>query len=283
VASEALRPRTHAELFRYFRDVEMAAEARRRRRRRWINLVGRAVLVASFVGGWWLMAMFYPPVLLPGPSATWRAFLLEMDTIWKNTPPTLLEIALGLLAGSVLGIGLGALIAQSRWVEIIVTPYLVISQAIPKVALAPILIIFLGYGIGPKVAMAALIAFFPLLENTITGLRRVDPDSLRLFQTLGASQWQIFTKLRVFSALPLVFAGLRIAAVLSTLGAIVGEFVAGNKGLGALLVISMGTFSTPLMYCTMFVLTALALAVYVLAQWLERKALRRYNLDAPGI
>jgi NitT/TauT family transport system permease protein len=152
---------------------------------------------------------------------------------------------------------------------------------VPKVALAPILVILLGYGLAPKVAMAALIAFFPLLENTIAGLRRVDLDSLRLLQSLGATQWQIFTKLRAFCALPLVFAGLRIAAVMATLGAIVAEFVAGNRGLGALLVVSMGTFSTPLLYATMVVLTALAFSVYLLATWLERKALHRYNLAAP--
>lgn len=280
---QALRARSTAELFQHFHDIEQAAEARRRLRTRRINFVGRALIVAACLGGWSLMAAFYPPVLVPSPVETWRAFLVDMGTIWTNTPPTLIEIALGFLAGSVLGMGLGGLIAQSRWAEVIVTPYLVVSQAVPKVALAPILIIFLGYGIGSKVAIAALIAFFPLLENTITGLRRVDPDSLRLFQSLGANQWQIFVKLRLFSALPLVFAGLRIAAVLATLGAIVGEFVAGNKGLGALLVISMGTFSTPLLYCTMIVLTALALLVYVLAQWLERRALRRYNLSSPGL
>jgi NitT/TauT family transport system permease protein len=150
------------------------------------------------------------------------------------------------------------------------------------VALAPLFIIFLGYGLGSKVAMAALIAFFPLLENTTTGLRRVDRDSLRLLQSLGATRWQIFVKLRIFSALPLVFTGLRIAAVLATLGAIVAEFVAGNKGLGALLVISMGTLTTPLLYATMVILTALACAVYVCAQWLEHKALQRYNLTTPG-
>jgi NitT/TauT family transport system permease protein len=219
---------------------------------------------------------------VPGPGDTWQAFLADRATIWKNTPSTLIEIALGFLAGSVVGTGLGALIAQSRWAEVIITPYLVVSQAIPKVALAPILIIFLGYGIASKIALAALIAFFPLLENTITGLRRVDPDGLRLLQSLGATRWQIFVKLRVFSALPLVFAGLRIAAVLATLGAIVAEFVAGNTGLGALLVTSMGTFSTPLMYATMVVLTALAFGVYLLAERLEHAALKRYNLAAPG-
>jgi NitT/TauT family transport system permease protein len=282
MAPEGLQAKTDAELFRHFYVMEAKAEAQRRRRTRTTNFLGRSVLLVAFFGSWWLVAAYYPPVLVPSPGDTWQAFLSDKDTIWENTPTTLLEIVLGFLSGSALGIGLGALIAQSRWAEVIITPYLVVSQAVPKVALAPILIIFLGYGIGSKVAIAALIAFFPLLENTIMGLRTVDPDSLRLLQSLGANKWQVFLKLRLFSALPLVFAGLRIAAILATLGAIVGEFVAGNKGLGALLVISMGTFSTPLMYATMVVLTVLAFAVYVLVQWLERKALKQYNLTAPG-
>lgn len=271
-----------AELFRDFYEREMRAEAVRKQRIASINLAGRMLILGAFVGAWWLASAFYPPVLVPSPVDTWRAFLDDKGTIWHHTPATIIEIVLGFLAGSVLGIGLGALIAQSRWADVTLRPYLVISQAVPKIALAPILIILFGFGIGPKVLISALVAFFPLLENTITGLRRVDPDSLRLFQSLGASKWQIFVKLRVFSALPMVFAGLRIAAVLATLGAIVAEFVAGNKGLGALLVISLGTFSTPLMYATMTVLTILAFGVYVTTQWLERKALKNYNLTSPS-
>lgn len=282
MAPEALVHTTDADLYRHFYDHEMRELARRRRRARVVNLVGRSVIVSAFLGLWTAASAVYPPIIVPSPAATWRALVTEIDTLAQNTPTSLIEIVLGFLAGSVLGIGLGALVAQSRWAEIVLRPYLVVSQAVPKVALAPILVILLGYGLAPKVAMAALIAFFPLLENTIAGLRRVDPDSLRLLQSLGATQWQIFTKLRVFGALPLVFAGLRIAAVMATLGAIVAEFVAGNRGLGALLVVSMGTFSTPLLYATMVVLTALAFSVYLLATWLERKALHRYNLAAPN-
>jgi NitT/TauT family transport system permease protein len=274
--------KTDAELFETFYERETTGDAVRKRRIASINLAGRMLILGAFVGAWWLVSAFYPPVLVPSPFDTWRALLEDRSTIWGHTPATIIEIVLGFLAGSVLGIGLGALIAQSRWAEVTLRPYLVISQAVPKIALAPILLIFFGFGIGPKVLISALIAFFPLLENTITGLRRVDPDSLRLFQSLGASKWQIFVKLRVFSALPMVFAGLRIAAILATLGAIVAEFVAGNKGLGALLVISLGTFSTPLMYATMTVLTVLAFVVYVITQWLERKALKHYNLIPPS-
>ena len=273
--------KTDAELVEHFYARAVRAETEQRWRVRRTTRVGQVVVLLALLGAWWAAAAVYPPVLVPGPAATVEAFFDGRATLWENTPITIAEIVLGFLVGSVLGIGLGIAIAQSRWAEVILTPYLVVSQAVPKVALAPILIIVLGYGLASKVAVAALIAFFPLLENTIAGLRRVDPDSLRLLQSLGATRWQIFTKLRVFTALPLIFAGLRIAAVLATVGAIVGEFVAGNRGLGALLVTSMGTFSTSLLYATMGVLTVLACGVYLAARSGERRALARYNLAPP--
>ena len=273
--------KTDAELFQHFYERAVRAETEQHRRARQTTLVGQVVVLGALVGLWWAASTVYPPVLVPSPPATVQAFVDGRVTLWENTPITIAEIVLGFLVGSLLGIGFGVVIGQSRWAEVIFTPYLVVSQAVPKVALAPILIIVLGYGLASKVAVAALIAFFPLLENTIGGLRQVDPDSLRLLRSLGATRWQIFMKLRVFSALPLIFAGLRIAAVLATVGAIVGEFVAGNRGLGALLVTSMGTFSTSLLYATMGVLTVLACGVYLAAQWGERRALARYNLAPP--
>ena len=273
--------KTDAELVEHFYARAVRAETEQRRRVRRTTRVGQVVVLLALLGAWWAAAAVYPPVLVPGPAATVQAFFDGRATLWENTPITIAEIVLGFLVGSLLGIGLGIAIAQSRWAEVILTPYLVVSQAVPKVALAPILIIVLGYGLASKVAVAALIAFFPLLENTIAGLRQVDPDGLRLLQSLGATRWQIFTKLRVFTALPLIFAGLRIAAVLATVGAIVSEFVAGNRGLGALLVTSMGTFSTSLLYATMGVLTVLACGVYLAARSGERRALARYNLAPP--
>lgn len=273
--------KTDLELVEHFYARAIRAETEQRRRVRRTTRVGQVVMLVALLGAWWAAAAVYPPVLVPGPAATVQAFFDGRATLWENTPITIAEIVLGFLVGSLLGIGLGIAIAQSRWAEVILTPYLVVSQAVPKVALAPILIIVLGYGLASKVAVAALIAFFPLLENTIAGLRQVDSDSLRLLQSLGATRWQIFTKLRVFAALPLIFAGLRIAAVLATVGAIVGEFVAGNRGLGALLVTSMGTFSTSLLYATMGVLTGLGCGVYLAARSGERRALARYNLTPP--
>lgn len=270
---------SNAELFARFYAKELDVERANRARQRIIYAAGRAFILGAFIFAWWLVAQFYPPLLVPSPFETWDGFMDGRAEIWKHTPITLVEIGLGFLVGSVMGIGLGSLVAQSKLAEVALRPYIIISQAVPKVALAPILIIFLGFGIGPKVGIAALICFFPLLENTITGLRRVDPDSYRLFESLGASKWQIFLKLRLYSALPMIFGGLRIAAVLATLGAIVAEFVAGNAGLGALLVISMGTFSTKLMYAVMVVLTLMAFTVYLITLWLEHLALERTNLS----
>ncbi|MSQ25168.1 MAG: ABC transporter permease [Dehalococcoidia bacterium] len=267
-----------ADLFARFYAQEMEQERVKRVRRRVIYAVGRALILGAFIFAWWFTAKFYPPLLVASPAEAWDGFMDGRSEIWKHAPTTVVEIALGFAVGSVLGIGLGALIAQSRLAEVVLRPYIIVSQAVPKIALAPILIIFLGFGVGPKVAIAALICFFPLLENTITGLRRVDPDSYKLFQSLGASKMQVFLKLRLYSALPLIFGGLRIAAVLATLGAIVAEFVAGNAGLGALLVISLGTFQTKLMYAVMVVLTLMAYTVYIITQWVEHKALERTNM-----
>ena len=269
---------SNADLFDHFYAKEMEMERAKRARRRIIYAIGRALILGAFIFSWWLTAKFYPPLLVASPAETWDGFMDGRDEIWKHAPTTLVEIVLGFAVGSVLGIGLGALVAQSRLAEVVLRPYIIVTQAVPKIALAPILIIFLGFGVGPKVAIAALICFFPLLENTITGLRRVDPDSYRLFESLGASKMQIFLKLRLYSALPLIFGGLRIAAVLATLGAIVAEFVAGNAGLGALLVISLGTFQTKLMYAVMVVLTLMAYTVYIITQWVEHKALERTNM-----
>ena len=268
------------DLFQHFYELEVEAERGAGRRQFAINLVGRTFMVGLIIGGWFRLASFYSAVIVPTPIEAWQGFTKGWELILEHVPATVTVMGLGFGSALVLGIGIGALVAQSRWAEVVARPYLVISQAVPKVVLVPILIILLGAGLLPKVAVSALIAFFPLLENTITGLLRVDPDSLRLFQSLGASRWKIFLKLRLYTSLPLVFAGIRIAAVLATLGTIVAEYFAGNEGLGALLAINLGLLNGKLMYATMVVLTLLAFSVYVSALYVERKVLEKYNLRA---
>jgi NitT/TauT family transport system permease protein len=188
---------------------------------------------------------------------------------------TLCEILLGFLGGSLLGSTLGALVAMSPVVQRVLQPYIIASQAMPKLALAPLFILWCGFGIFPKALIAALIAFFPLFENTLTGLRQVDADSVDLFRMLGASRWHLFLKLRLPHAVPYLFAGLRVAMVLSVVGAVVGEYVGASKGLGALIVASQGMMDTTLMFAVFVVLTVLGIMLYQLVVWCERLVLAR--------
>src|SRR5438552_3252714 len=144
--------------------------------------------------------------------------------------------------------------------------------------MAPLFVLWLGFGVWPKVTIAALISFFPLLENTIVGLRRVDPDALKLFASLGASPWQVFTKLRLPNGLPYILTGLRVGIVFATVGAVIAEFVTANRGLGALIMLAQGNFDTRLMFAVIIVLTLMGVILYEILQRLERWALRAYNL-----
>jgi NitT/TauT family transport system permease protein len=136
-------------------------------------------------------------------------------------------------------------------------------------------VLWFGFGITAKVVIAALIAFFPLLENTVTGLKEVDPDKVELFHALDATRWQIFAKLRLPNAVPYLFAGLRVAIILSVVGAVVGEYVGANRGLGALIISAQGSMDTPLMFSVFVVLTLLGVALYKGMEYAERALLRR--------
>jgi NitT/TauT family transport system permease protein len=213
-----------------------------------------------------------PRLVLPSPLVVVQALAdsLLSGYLWPHIGTTLGEILLGFLAGSALGIGLGALVAQSALLRRVLNPYIIASQAMPKLALAPIFVVWFGFGLTPKVVITALIAFFPLFENTLTGLHDVDPDQVELFRALRASRWDTFVKLRLPHAVPYLFAGLRVAMVLSVVGAVVGEFVGANRGLGALIIAAQGTMDTPQMFAVFVVLTVLGVALYALVEFAER-------------
>jgi NitT/TauT family transport system permease protein len=213
-------------------------------------------------------------LVLPSPYQVWLSLVENtlsgrlLDHLWV----TLSEVLLGFLLGSVIGVALGTLTAQSPLMRTIMGPYILASQAMPKLALAPIIVIWLGFGIAPKVVITALICFFPLLENTIIGLTSTDPHQVELFQALTASRWQSFIKLRVPNALPVIFAGLRVAITLAVVGAVVGEYVGANRGLGALVIAAQGSFDTPLMFAIFVYLTVVGIILYKLMELLEQTA-----------
>ncbi len=215
-------------------------------------------------------------LVLPSPGTVARTLVdqLASGLLWPHLFTTLAEVLLGFALGAVLGVGGGALVAHSGLLRRVLSPYLVASQALPKLALAPLLVLWLGYDLTPKVVITALVAFFPLFENTVVGLNEVAPEKLELFCLLRASAWQTLTKLRLPTALPYLFAGLRVAMVLSVVGAVVGEYVGANRGLGALIIASQGTMDTALMFAVLTVLTVLGIGLYLLVVGVERVVLR---------
>ena len=223
-----------------------------------------------------MLAKNVSEVIFPHPMTVVNALYTSIRNgeMGKNLYVTLIEVLLGFSLGALLGIGCGSMLAQSQRARNILMPYMITTQAVPKFALAPIFVVWFGFGIFPKVVITALIAFFPLLENTIVGLNNYEADALKLFRSLRASRWQVFYKLRFPSAMPYIFAGLRVAMVFSIVGAIVAEYVGANVGLGALIIVSQGTMDTPLMFAVFVVTTALGLVLYQLVAFAELMLVR---------
>ena len=171
------------------------------------------------------------------------------------------EILAGFVLGSVLGLGFGTLVSESDIARKVIMPYIIVTQALPKFALAPMLVIWFGFGMAPKVIIAALIAFFPLVENTFMGLTTTPQPQLELFRALRASRITTLLKLRIPHAVPAIFSGFRVALMLSLVGAVVAEYVGANQGLGALIIVSQGTLDTELMFVAFVILTALGLCL----------------------
>jgi NitT/TauT family transport system permease protein len=203
------------------------------------NVVLTALLFIGSIGLWELVvrALQIPSFILPPPSqvvlALWRGFSSGLYA--KHLYHTLVETLLGFVAGALLGLGLGTAVAMSRHVEFFFYPYIVMFQALPKVALAPLIVVWFGLGLTSKVINAALVAFFPLLVNTMVGLKSADEERVSLMRSLHASDRQIFWMLRLPNALPFVMAGLDVAMIFALIGAIVAEFVGAQAGLGMLI------------------------------------------------
>ena len=241
------------------------------------SLLGAASLLAGLFA-WWLVARTanLPAFILPSPLGVWRRFLSAMTdgTLALNAGATLAEILLGLVLGVGLATILGYLVARSRSLERVLSPYLVASQAVPLVAIAPLLVIWFGPGMFSKVLICAMIVFFPVLVNTIVGVRAVPAALHDLMHSLHAGRTQTLLKLEVPAALPVFLGGLRIGATLSVIGAVVGELVGADRGLGFLITVGRGQYDTALVFVAVFVLIALALCLYGMVAWMESRALR---------
>jgi NitT/TauT family transport system permease protein len=217
-----------------------------------------------------------PVYLLPAPTDIWQSIVEHHASLVTHTRVTFLETMAGFGLSIIIGIPLAVLIVYSSVFDRVIYPLLIASQAVPKVALAPILLVALGYGILPKIIVAFLIAFFPVVVNTVTGLASVNRDLLKLMRSMGASKLQIFYKVRFPNAVPSMVAGFKIAITLAVVGAVVGEFVGSRTGLGYYMLAATGNFDTPLVFACVVLLTLLGIVLfYVIA--LAERFLGRWN------
>lgn len=214
-----------------------------------------------------------PEFLLPQPSVIMAALvrLLGDPMFWYHLGITLQEAGLGFLIGAVVALVLGTLIARSQLIEKTFMPYVVAFQSVPKVALAPLFVVWFGFGLTSKIVMSAVIAFFPILINVIEGLKAVEKEKVEMLTVFGASEFQIFRMARFPSALPFIFAGLNVGAIFAILGAVVGEFIGAQGGLGYLLLQANYNFNIPEMFAVLIVLSLIGLSSHVIITTLQRK------------
>ena len=231
-----------------------------------LKLLGQFLVLVTpflFLLIWHLIAAGTTPLILPSPYDGFMrlASYFINGRIWPHLLMTTQEILAGFVLGSVLGLGFGTLVSESDIARKVIMPYIIVTQALPKFALAPMLVIWFGFGMAPKVIIAALIAFFPLVEITYMGLTTTPQPQLELFRALRASRITTLLKLRIPHAVPALFSGFRVALMLSLVGAVVAEYVGANQGLGALIIVSQGTLDTELMFVAFVILTVLGLCL----------------------
>lgn len=228
--------------------------------------------VVLVVGIWYLACLVFkmPSSVLPTPLEVGQQIVARADLLWSEGLVTLAETVYGFLLALVLGIPIAILITSSRIINQMFYPLLVALQSVPKVALAPILLVWLGTGLESKLAIAWLVAFFPIIVDTIAGLRSTPKELLELAHSLQASRTQIFMKIQFPAALPFVITGAKVAVTLAVIGAVIGEFIGSSDGLGFLLLSAMSQINTPLAFAALFALSLLGIGVYLAVVLIEK-------------
>jgi len=209
-------------------------------------------------------------IVLPPPTAVASALAVDWSYLLWHTWITGAEVVLGFLASALLGVPAGILIVWSKTLERTLMPIFVTSQTIPKIAIAPLFVIWFGIGLFPKVLVSLLIAFFPVVISTSVGLKAVDQEMIDLIHSMNATKWQVFQKVRIPNSLPFVFSGLKIATAFATVGAVVGEFVGADKGLGYVLIVSNSMLETPRLFAALVPLSLVGVVLYLVVVKLEK-------------
>lgn len=221
-------------------------------------------------------ALHIKQYILPAPSKIWHYLVVDQTLLWRASLVTGEEIVIGFGISVALGIPLGILVARSRLFSLTMYPLIVASQTFPKLAVGPLFIVWFGFGQLPKLLLAVLVAFFPIMVNTIAGLHAVDDDSEMLARSLGLGRIKTFFKIELPQALPSIFAGLKVGITLAVIGVIVGEFLGTSAGLGYIIINATGTVDTVALFGVLVVLTVIGLVSYAVVAAVERIAIPWY-------
>ncbi len=239
-----------------------------RLRNRYGPLLARVLLptltFVALIGLWWLATIIFdwPSYIVPTPLEVWNEMIDQWSLLMSNFRTTLGEALIGFVLAIAIAIPCAVAIAYSRVLELTVYPALVALNAIPKIAIAPLLVIWMGFGVGPKVVMVILICFFPIVISTITGLKSTPAEIIELSRSLSASMLQDFVRFRFPWSLPYVFVGLKVAIALAVIGAVVGEFVGATKGLGYVIVASGQNANTTLAFAAIVLLSVMSILLF---------------------
>lgn len=224
------------------------------------------VLIAIFVTIWhyYVVLSGVSSFILPTPGAVWKAWvaMLYDPRAWHHTFMTVYATVTGFAWALVIGVGLGVLIGRFRWLEQTLNPFIVATQVMPKVAFVPLFVVWFGFGITSKVIVAAVLAFFPILTNTVLGVKSVDAGHRDVATSLNATGWQTFRRLELPSSLPYILTGMEVGIVLAIIGAIVGEYLGGNSGLGYMMIARMNAFATDELFAVIIHMTLLGFIFY---------------------
>lgn len=254
------------------------------RRESWVSLLFLLVFLAAWQ--WLPGALGVPEFIIPSLSSVAAEFarMLETERLLFHTGVTALEVVVGFAIGSLLGMFIGYMLGISPTTEFVLSPYILALQIAPKVAFAPLFVMWFGYTVYPKIVVAVLIVFFPVMINVLGSVRTIDPQMINLARSFSARRWQIFRKIEFPASMPPLFAGLRIGSTLAVIGVVVGELVGGNTGLGYLLVFGEGQANTAMVFVTIILLTLIGVIAYVAVILLERRVLhymprRKFGID----
>jgi NitT/TauT family transport system permease protein len=239
----------------------------------WLRQRAGAVLVVAVLLVAWeigVRLLGIKEYLLPAPSRIWFELAKRSDVVFGGAWVTTQEILGGYLAAVLVSVPFALAVTYSRFMENAIYPVVVFLQIVPKIAVAPLFIIWFGFGYTPKLLIVFLLSFFPIVVSSIAGFKAVDPEIMDFARTTGASGWKLFAKIRLPQALPDIFTGMKVGAALSATAAIVAEFVASDKGLGYLLLQYNGNLDTPMVFAVIFLLSLIGLAVYYTVEFIER-------------